>query len=357
MTRIIKTSGGFVDVAAVSTGTRPPGGNVGEIGDIYVDTDSKKLHLKTDHNRWINMLSVDLLDPWLPDRNVYVGNGEFDTVQSAVDYAAGLSGSTDLTGITVWIPGGFFDETVIIRKNINFKGTGRSATKITRLEVRPSSDILAPAAVRCFDIEINNLVVDNQTTAVSGIYNTLNHLETELLIQDCLVGTYNIQNAFNISFESCELGLAAEGLTSRNTNGFYLKNCFYEDEITHTMDSTVAHALVQDGPPVLDGNFWLINSSGFAAVNALTAGGSVTRAVLEGLNSFVGQINVGAGSALAFRGCATLSATIDPGAEIFAFSCLQAFTPTTSGDWPSQPISVDDALDKLAARVKALEDA
>lgn len=41
--------------------------------------------------------------------------------------------------------------------------------------------------------------------------------------------------------------------------------------------------------------------------------------------------------------------------DALALKRNSAFTPTTSGDWPIQPITIQEALDKLAARVKALE--
>jgi hypothetical protein len=38
-----------------------------------------------------------------------------------------------------------------------------------------------------------------------------------------------------------------------------------------------------------------------------------------------------------------------------AASPIASFTPTTAGNWDSSPTTVQEALDELAARVKALE--
>lgn len=49
--------------------------------------------------------------------------------------------------------------------------------------------------------------------------------------------------------------------------------------------------------------------------------------------------------------------TLADGALAVPAAADQAYTPTTSGDWSPAPTTIAGALDQLAARVKALEDA
>lgn len=48
-------------------------------------------------------------------------------------------------------------------------------------------------------------------------------------------------------------------------------------------------------------------------------------------------------------------ATGSTGATGATGGVASAFTPTTAGDWPVVPTTIQQALDYLAARVKALE--
>jgi hypothetical protein len=85
------------------------------------------------------------------------------------------------------------------------------------------------------------------------------------------------------------------------------------------------------------------NTSGTGTLGAIVAHGK--RGKLTG--DQVAQLDAATADVLtALADAATVAADL---------ATESAFTPATAGDWPVQPTTVHDALNKLAARVKALE--
>ncbi len=65
--------------------------------------------------------------------------------------------------------------------------------------------------------------------------------------------------------------------------------------------------------------------------------------------------NVSAIAATIVNGDTTHAPSGDAVFDALALKRDSAFTPTTAGDWPVQPTTIQEALDKLADRLNVLE--
>ena len=225
--------------------------------------------------------------PPSPTRNLWVGTPVYPTVASAIAAAELLSGSaeTDEQGVTVHVPTGFWNETITIKRNVHLVGDGQSSTRIQSVTYRPTDTALAPRSVRMIGIEVINLTIDNETASGSGIFNReflLNPLGTStssvegLLVHNCSIQNWNINNCFRLAFEDCTLGHnGSVDLVSKNVDSLDVRNCSFLSDAIQTMDSTDPNCATIDlMTPTLSGTFFVYDSSTFRAVEVDTAVGS-----------------------------------------------------------------------------------
>ncbi len=226
------------------------------------------------------------------------GNGDFCTVQGAVDFVA--------TGNTVKrlvnIRNGNYIEVVNVRSkhNLTFRGQSRSGAKIiypNNANINPSSHMCMVFKINGNDITLESLTLTNSTPQGGGqafalmgetaakrivVYNAdicsyqdtilMNTSDTTAYFQDCLIkGDVDyIWGGGNCYFQNCELRFERSGSvltqtrTSAGVNGMAFHHCQVTRASTNFTGSTLGRSLSNP-----DGNaffiYCLMDSNGLSA--------------------------------------------------------------------------------------------
>ncbi len=319
-------------------------------------------------------LIEEAIAPSAPNpRNIFVGQGSIETVAQGIADAELLEGSAedDPIGVTVWIPAGFFDEEVLIRRNVNLVGAGAGATKLAQVTYRPTDDTLAPTSCRLMNLSINNIVTRNETAEASGIFNRTTMLSNSLsdagspaglVVSHCTIKGYDIKEAFGIWFYRCQLENLNPGV-SVNVSFMWFIFCLILGDVEHTANSEVPNAIYdfEDGPDKGLSNAinFYMSFFGQGTLDLLTDAESNPDFYRTGASMVMSHfsiVNFGPNTAGGIRNCQMPAEqlTIDALASV-SLEDNTPWKPAEPTDWPDQPVNTGDALNKLAARVAVLE--
>lgn len=289
-----------------------------------------------------------------PSLFFFVGSNGYNTIQSAINAAELLpqADSTDdptyQSGIEIFIPAGNYDESITITKNINLFGMGGWGTQINQLAIRPFSATNCPQNVTMKNLFINTVFLTNETPGL-GVFNPNVGLWA-VHFENCIsFGFDTFQNINNVEFQSCKL---YGDIPMTNCPSVLMLNTANDSTATFITDTTLPNQPTNfmDG---MDG-LQLFNCN-MNTVVPDTVGASTLFSLIVSTQSSINQFNPSANSQYYIDGGYVAAATIDPASVNLYYKCDGPYTMTTPTDWTSPVNKVDDALDQLAARVKALE--
>lgn len=337
--------GGSVNSVTATAPIASTGGTDPDISISQAATDSDGYLSEDDWNSFNGKIDR-------PELFFFVGSNGYDTIQSAID-AAELLPEADSTGdpeyqsgIEIFIPAGFYDESISINKNVNLTGLGGWATQINQVGIRPFSDTNGPQNITLKNLFINGLFITNETQG-GGVFN-LDMGAWAIRFDDCLIlGVPLLQNIINIEFQTCKFFGDFDIL---NTASIEMYNTFSDSAITYTMNSALSHKPNGFADP--NGvQYYNCNLNGIESVTTM---GSTVPAILTSIQSTIIDLTLGDGTQTYLQGGAVQNLT-DNGTEFLYYQCDSPYTPDQPTDWDTQPVTVNSALDQLAARVRALE--
>jgi len=298
------------------------------------------------------------------------GAGTYATIAEAVTAAEALtqSAETDEVGVTVHIPGGDFNENVVIRRNVHLKGAGRYATAVTKVTYRPTDATLAPQSVSLAEMLVETLEAYNETNPSSGVFNqdwmlsNLGNNDNGLAVYNCRVFDLDLKNVFFVGFFDCQLGVY-NPLILNNIDVVAFHECTSTGTVELTMDSSDPNRsgfLADPEDPEsrsMSGSLRVIECSDFVGVTLRTiVAPSEYKAVLGCYGSFVNTIDLGADTTGGISGSAMLSLIADAAAS-YSLKASQVYGATQPSNWNVVPKRVNEAVDELASRTKTLETA
>lgn len=288
------------------------------------------------------------------DRVIEFDTAIHSTVQDAVDEAEALSASdfSDTSGATVVLPSKFFDETVVISKNVSLVGRGMFSTKITQLEYRPSGTDNGdqPGFSQLVNINIGTLIASNETSSGSGVFNT-NALFAGggstggLIIQGSNIGSFNFSGPTYVTLFGCYVQLES---TSYNVNVLTFDFSFSWVKVNVQGDDSDT-----DVPQTISTMY--ADNSYVQEVEISQIGGT-EKPAYKAYNSYTGFVTANDNTTISLQGGYIGGRSlVGSGHTIEAYNTYAPFTPTTSSDWDTPPTNMVEALDELAARVRILE--
>jgi hypothetical protein len=281
---------------------------------------------------------------------VYIDAINYPTIASAVTYAESLTAAGTAPGVVINVPPGQYAEAITIHKNVSLMGAGVTNTRIDSLTIRPTSISVAPAVINISNIAINNaagtgfLTVDNQTTAVSGIYN-LSMLGggtsdlPGLTLNNVSVGVVTVNNIANLNLLNVVTTAATFTLLNVNvaeiTGGFINSAIAINGNDAGTGAAGTATTVFCDSCVMIDSI-------------AVTKVGGTNNPRFVSTNGELAAVTIGANTDVEVTGGTTGGKS---GSAATTWNSTAPYTPAVSTNWSAQPTSVDAALDNLATHI------
>lgn len=206
-----------------------------------------------------------------------INASDYPTIQSAIDAGNLLSQSesgNDPSGVLVLIPGGNYDENIVVTKNTNLASFGAFNTTITSVFIKPSSAEVCPQNLNLSGIYFSaGVTISNQTEADSGIFNPNMGL-WGIVFSDCFLGTMDASNVAYLAYKNCN----AYG--DQNILNVHEMDLFASTVLEGVMNFQGNNSLPNQ-PMSDDGSYVLNTYSSDLTVNLITGSGSTISPVRE----------------------------------------------------------------------------